>query len=201
MKVCKTEERLKLPPDAPEGKQGQRVRGHYFGSTWGSLPGAVSVHGSAARAPWALFVEVLKQRPDRLPNWTGHQRPAEPRHGQGPAALRLTAAADAKSGCLRTAPPLPHRENCGSVPLHYLGRGSGYVTSSAAALITPVSRASISASWSTNRPELMRQLFCSHQLGSTRERHFGHISYDSKHILILSEVWQTAVNSVLPIHC
>lgn len=43
-----------------------------------------------------------------------------------------------------------------AVSIH--GRGSGYVTSSAAALMTPVWRASTRASWSTNRPGWTRPL-------------------------------------------
>lgn len=115
--------------------------------------------------------------------------------GQDPMWLQQAAQRGRRSQKqqLSEASPTQRERTVDPVWLPYLGRGSGYVTSSAAALMSPVWRASTRASWSTSRPGWMRSLLCRPKLGSALWLHWNTSwscqKFDKKH-----------VNFILPIY-
>lgn len=77
MKVCK-ENNQSSPLTLQKANQGRWVKGGLLDLIWERLSCAVSIRGVwGLRAPSTLSTEVLKQRPDPLQNWTGHQGPAQ----------------------------------------------------------------------------------------------------------------------------
>ena len=106
--------------------------------------------------------------------------------GQDPTWLQYAVQCGCRSQKqqLSEASPNQRERTVDPFRLPYLGRGSGYVTSSAAALMSPVWRASTRASWSTSRPRWTRPLLCRPKLGGALWSHWN--------ILILPEVWQKA---------
>lgn len=106
MRVCK-EENL-LPFNAAQGDPGSGV--------WGGLlvqqeeDGLVHVYpwGQLPKHPELLSVEVWKQRPDCLQNWTGPQRPTGP---SWPRTQQFCVNTAAKARAVISEPPTP-------LPLH-----------------------------------------------------------------------------------
>ena len=115
--------------------------------------------------------------------------------GQYPTWLQYAVQCGCRSQKQQLSEASPNRRERTVDPfrLPYLGRGSGYVTSSAAALMSPVWRASTRASWSTSRPGWTRPLLCRPKLGSALWSHWNTSwscqRFDKKH-----------VNFILPIY-